>query len=359
MYRAQATPAAGGPGSAWNIQVQDSTGAWLFRSEFTSVARDIDKPEDAAVTVPRFMQVGLSNLQLFACAGGRTSDNAENTTALIELKLTRAPSETRAELEYIQDLLNGDDRFVSNAPGPLIGPSSPPTPPVSGPGDPIRKGMVSCAMTQLDDRLNTPELHMLTIDKGVLYHSMASNFGPYSAGSGRFRTVSKWADVGEALGGGFGRIVSVAMVGQPAAINVFFFAETAGRFRLYHAVRYSGDVRQPDNVRVGSWRPTTEVLGCSGDAVNGFSAGYALSAGICPMWEPSASNATEILLALWGKNEVRVMRVVHTALQWKPGVNGIYSPLMRIDNNEFSPEFFIRQVDVTTRPFLDNPKPAP
>ena len=99
-------------------------------------------------------------------------------------------------------------------------------------------------MTQFEDDVATRELHMLTIDSGVLYHSMANDFGasPDSARHpfNRFRAVSPWADVGQALGQNFGVIESATLVARPRMISVFFVARGSdSRYRLWHAVRQS------------------------------------------------------------------------------------------------------------------------
>jgi hypothetical protein len=106
-------------------------------------------------------------------------------------------------LVFIQDLLNGDDRFVPNRPGALKGPATPPKPTVRGPGEPIRRGFVTCAMTQLRDDVSTRTLHMLASTDGrTIQHATASDFGPVQGGAfSRFRMVSPWADVLAVVGG--------------------------------------------------------------------------------------------------------------------------------------------------------------
>lgn len=218
-------------------------------------------------------------------------------------------------------------------------------------------------MSQVDDNIATRELHMLAIRGGVLYHSMASNFGPVTDGNGRqfnrFRDVSGWGDVGQVLGGGFGNITSAAIVAQPSAINVFFIAESGGLYRLWHAVRFSAGG--------GSWRPSVDVLSRSGDAPNGSVYSYKVSAGICPAFGAAVWDAqnTELLVALLGgpnRSEVLVIRVVSTPRQWRPGVNGVYSPwasLPGIPADALNNTFIPRDVVVTARPFRDNATPPP
>jgi hypothetical protein len=218
-------------------------------------------------------------------------------------------------------------------------------------------------MTQVDDDLATRELHMLAIRNGALYHSMASNFGPVTDGNGqvfnRFRTVSGWGDVGQVLGGGFGNISSAAIVARPSAIHVFFIAESGGRYRLWHAVRFSAGG--------GSWRRPVDVLSSSGDAPNGSVYSYKVSAGICPTFGATVWDAqnTELLVTLLGGPsgfEVLVIRVVSAPRQWGAGVNGVYSPwrsLPGIPADAFNYPFIPQDVVVTARPFRDNATPPP
>lgn len=199
----------------------------------------------------------------------------------------------------------------------------------------------------------------LAIHNGVLYHSMASTFEPAGGRTfSRFRTVSPWGDVGQALGGGFGTITSAAIVAQPRAVNVFFVAESGGRTRLWHGVRFSAGG--------GSWRPPKNVLALSGDAPTGSVYSYEVSAGICPEFGAAVWDAqsTELLVALKGgpnPSEVLVIRVVSAPRQWRAGVNGLYSPWQSLpsippdsSNNGFIPGNIV----ITARPFRDNSTPA-
>jgi hypothetical protein len=374
VHRAQATPAPraipGGTdlnGSAWSMTAQDAMGTWspVFFVGTANRGDEQDDPVAAALTVPRFMPVGLSNPQMFACAGARTEDGAERTTWLIE---SMAPNAARGipfgRVDLIQDLLNGDAHFVPNAPGPLVGPATPPTPTISGPGNPIRNGSVQCAMTQLDDQLTTRELHMLGIHNGVLYHSMANNFGPVTRGTGstfsRFRTISPWGDVGRALGGGFGTIVSAAIVAsRPRAVSVFFVAESGGRYRLWHAVRFSATNR---------WRPVDDVLAVSGDAPNGSVYAYRVFAGTCPalgaaVWDAQSTEGMVALLGGPNQFEVLVIRVLSTPQQWRPGVSGIYSPWRHLGvlgrGVDPARRFGVQGLVVVGRPFRDDARPRP
>ena len=366
IYRAQATPAflidsgtATQNGSSWTISFQRRDGVWRERSGSFDGSQ-IDDPETAATTVPQLMPVGYASPLMFACAGVRTADGTERTTALYEVTSTTG-------IKYLQDVLNGDDKGYRWSDG-LLGPNI--LPMVSGPGDPIRKGIVQCAMVQQGEDATSRELHMIAIANGVLYHATASNFSPVqtvssSGGFSRFHTVSGWGDVGAVLGGGHGTITSAAVVAHPSSISIFFVAETSGVYRLWHTVRFSSD---------GSWRPVREVLALSGDLPSGSAFPIFVSAGICPqlgatVWDQST---TETLIALRGRDPllfpsalaVRVVRVVQTAKQWSPLINGFYSPSQLIPigtslsaTNATGPRFLMRRVVVAARPFSDNAKP--
>jgi hypothetical protein len=370
VFRGQATPARRTLdlfGSGWNITDQGPNGTWsaAFTAGSANRGDEGDSPEVGALTVPQLMPVGLANPQMFACTGGRTQDNAGRTTWLIESNAPTLTGPGRSML--IQDLLYGDDRFVANppfTPGPLSPipgpPPLPPVPAVSGPGDTTGTGSVQCAMSQLDDDLNTRQLHMLAIKNGLLYHSMASNFGPVTAGSStfnRFRTVSSWADVGQALGGGFGNIISAALVAHPNAISIFFVSEASGHFRLMHAVRFAAGG--------GSWRPVKDVFALSGDAANGLTQSFRVAAGTCPEFGATVWDAasTETLVAVYSGSSsgVRVIRVVSTPRQWQAGVNGVYSPLRSIPMGALNGPgpLSLRHVVVTARPFRDDAIPPP
>ena len=97
---------------------QDPTGAWspVFEQGTANAGDENDDPAAAGLTAPQLMEVGLTNRQVFACAGGRTQDNRARTTWLVEVKppTTSTPGDTT----YIQDVLYGDDFFVPDAPGP-------------------------------------------------------------------------------------------------------------------------------------------------------------------------------------------------------------------------------------------------
>jgi hypothetical protein len=326
VHRAQATPelrtTAQGEdffGSSWNITAQDQSGIWsgVFATGTANSGHEGDTPQTGALTVPQLMPVGLATPQMFACAGGRTEDNVARTTILIESTAPSTARGTSGGVKYIQDLLNGDRWFVPNAPGPLVGPKDPPTPPVLGPGALTPWPSVQCGMAQLDDDLTTRELHMLTLYNGVLYHAMASNFGPVTDGGGstysRFRTVSGWGDVGQALGGRFGIITGSAIVAHTRAISVFFVAQSPDdfRFRLFRAVRFSAGG--------GSWGPVKEVLALSGDAPTGLDHDFTVAAGTCPEFGAATLNAStaETLIVLMGaRSKLDVIRVVAAPRFW-------------------------------------------
>jgi hypothetical protein len=382
VHRAQATLARNsGPvepnftGSAWNISVQASNGTWSlpFARGTANSGMEPDTFDAARVTVPQLMPVGVANLRMFACAGLRTEDGADRSTWLIEATAPNVARGTNGSSTPIQDLLHGDDRFVPNKPIPAqplspagFGPATPPIPGVVGIGE---RGPVRCALRQLGDDVATRQLHMLTIENGTLYHSLASDFGPTTRGDGsvfnRFRAISAWGDVGLVLGGGFGIISSAAIVAQPSwssdsRISVFFVAESSGRYRLFHTMRSSS----------GSWRqPPVEVLVESGDAPSGSVYEFQVSAGACP--EPGATvwddATTETVIALHGAIhgpltgaiQVFVIRVVSAARQWTAGVHGLYSPWSPIDPGTLNGLFIIRDVVVTARPFRDDALPPP
>ncbi|HKT61121.1 MAG TPA: hypothetical protein VJQ46_13805 [Gemmatimonadales bacterium] len=349
VYRGQATPAYRNVstgqdyhGSSWNIFRQLGDGVW-FQKSSNATDTQIDDPDAAAGRVPQFMPVGQNSPTMFACAGGYTADGAERTTILIDATPTTGAT-------FVQDVLNGDDRGYRDANGQ---PTSNILPLASGPGDPIRKGVVYCAMTQQGEDVSTRELHMVAIQNGVLYHAMASNFSPVATfqGMSRFHTMSKWGNVGAVLGGNFGTITSVAIVAYPRAIGVFFVAQLGGVYRLWHTVRFSAD---------GTWRPAKDVLLLSGDAPVGRTAPFFVSAGLCPemgaaQWDDSN---TETLLAVWSgpmPMTVGVVRVVTTSRTWTPTVTGFYSPLQMVPLGGMSdPQYWLRGVAVSARPFRDD-----
>lgn len=368
VYRAQVHPArrpATGDfkGNAWSIQAQNAAGAWspVFAMGSASQANDLIDPATAEASVPQLMPLGRSNPQMFACAGERSQDNAVPTTWLLEVMAPNAAKGRQGGVTFIQDLLNGDDRFVRNAPGPLIGPANPPTPTVRGPGNPVRQGSVQCAMTQLEDDIATRQLHMLTVQGGRLYYSTASNFGPATTGDGgiinRFSSVSLWKDLSQELGVNFGNIVSATVIAsRPTAISIFFVAESGGRYRLWHAVRFSS----------GSWRPAEDVLALSGDAPGGTVYSWQVAAGVCPTFGAAdwTEQNSEILVVLRGgpnRTEVVMVRVVPTPRQWTPTAFGIYSPLRSLGtllrSVDPSRNPVLQNVVVTVRPFRDNGTP--
>lgn len=371
VYRAFATdgpPRTGG--STWGIQAQDATGAWsgIFGTGSANNGSERDFPEVGALYVPQLMTVGVADPQVFACAGSRTEDDRARTTRLIEVSGPNAgrvaPGTTSGtyQISGVQDLLNGDRFFTAS--GPLASPT-PPTPAVYGPGDPTGTGAVQCAMRQFEDDLATRELHMIVIKQGHLYHSLASDWGTATRGDGttfsRFRAASGWTDVEQALGQNFGTITSAAIVAYPSAISVFFVAQSGGRYRVWHTVRYSAS---------GLWRPARDVLALSGDAPNGTTDGVNVSAGVCPtsaatVWDAAS---TETLLAIWPvpnpnqvtPDQVNVLRVVSTAQEWRPGVTGFYSPMQQVPRGSTdAKEFVLQSVVVSARPFADDGTPFP
>ena len=341
--------------SAWSIRAQDATGASgpFFAVRSANRGNEIDDSAAAALTVPQLMTVGTGNLQMFACAGLRTQDGTARSTWLIEIFPPSNASDSSGRIATVQDMLYGDDRFVPNAPGPLIGPANPPSPRVTGPGDQTGNGYAQCAMTQLNDDLATRELHMIALRGGRLYHSMASGFGPATNGSGlvvgnRFSTISGWADVGTALGMNFGNIQNATIVAsRPTAVSLLFQAESGGRNRLWHAARLS-----PSG---GSWRPADDVTAASGASLTGLVEPWNVAAGMCP--SPDTPNAPdELTYITWNNTGTFLGRVVSTPRTWAPGIAGIYSPLERIPNilvfpNDPNRQNVAQGVRLFTRPF--------
>lgn len=378
VVRAQAHPArrpqAGDfEGSAWSFNTQDTRGVWTPMPSGTrafGATTSMDQADDPATAngaTPRLMPVGVANPQVFACAGRRSEDSAVRSTWLIEVAAPNPAASTAGNVMFIQDLLNGDDRFVPNVSGgPLTGPppTSRPTPEIRNrPGNPVSQGSVQCAMTQAGDNVTTRELHMLTISNGVLYHSMASNFGPAVTNGGagitfnRFRSVSPWAEVGQALGGGFGNIVDATLVAsRPTAVSVFFTAGSGNAFKVWHAVRFSANG--------GSWRPADDVLLLNGGRPGGSPSGlpFRVSAGTCPVL--GRPQDTELVYALWNNEQRAILfgRMVSTAQDWLPGMTGTYSPLFDLSRllagtSDTSRQDTIQDLVIVARPFRDNATP--
>jgi len=321
--------------SAWSIRAQDAAGNWgpVFAAATANAGNEIDDSATGALTVPQLMTVGTANLpgslQMFACAGLRTADNTARTTRLIEIFPPNTAAGAAGRADTVQDVLYGDDRFVPNAPGPLIGPANPPSPRVSGPGDRAGNGHAQCAMTQLDDDLTTRELHMIVAVQGRLYHSMASGFGPARDDAGRvvgnrFGSISPWADVSTALGVNFGTIESATLTAsRPRAISIIFeAADAAGRHRLWHAARLS--------TGGGSWRPADDMTAASGASLTGLVESWNVASGMCPSFDGLPNAPDELVYVTWNNTSTHIGRVLSTPRTWAPGITGIYSPLERI-----------------------------
>ena len=375
VWRALATPASRDTGtgsdtlgSAWQINAQRNTAAWSGVVGTGSANRgdEADDPDTAALAVPQLMTVGVSEPQVFACAGERTQNDAGRTTWLVEA-IPPDVGRGNPRVERIQDLLYGDDKWVRPPSEPLSpAPTAPPTPTIRGPGDPSGGlGAVQCAMTQVEDDPATRELHMISVAKGHLSHAMASGWGTATNDNGttfnRFGAISRWSDVSQQLGVNFGTITSAAIVARPSAISVFFIAAAGGRYRLWHTVRF------PD----GSWRPAKDVLALSGDAPTGVVRELrGVAAANCPaygadVWDASS---TEITVAVWSgdpgnaiPNQVLAIRVVPTPQQWQTGATGVYAPWQNVPVGKVGddPRLVIRSVAVTARPFRDNGGPVP
>jgi len=384
VVRAQAHPArrpqAGDfEGSAWSFNAQDVRGVWTafpagtLAFGATTGLEQTDDPATANGATPRLMTVGDANPQVFACAGRRSEDSAVRSTWLIEVTAPNAAAGTTGSVSFIQDLLNGDDRFVPNQPvGPLGGlpAANRPTPEIRNrPGHPVTQGSVRCAMTQAGDDVSTRELHMLTISNGALYHSMASNFGPTVTNGGagitfnRFRNVSPWAEVGPVLGGGFGNIVDATIVAsRPTAVSVFFTAGSGNAFKVWHAVRFSAGG--------GSWRAADDVLALNGGRPGGSPSGlpFRVAAGMCPV--SGRPQDTELVYTLWNSEHRGILlgRMVSTPQTWMPGMTGTWSPLFDLSklisgsSQDAERQATIQELSIVARPFRDNatpPTPSP
>lgn len=370
VVRAQAHPArrplaADANASGWTINTQDAAGAWSapIAGSSANAGEEFDTPPVGGMTVPQLMPVGLATPEVFGCAGMRSDDNAVRTTMLIEVVPANAATPAPSRANVIQDLLSGDDRFVRNPSVPLggIGPNVPPTPRITNrPGQPVREGTVQCAMTQFEDDVSTRELHMVAIRNGVLHHSMASSFGAATRSTGltfnRFNAVSTWGDVGQALGGGFGNIIDVAIVARPRALHVFFVAQSGSSTRLWHAVRFSANG--------GSWRAADDVLALNGAHSGGAGFPFRIGAGLCPLRENPQE--TELVYSMWNDRLEAIWsgRVVSTSRQWLPGLTGTYSPLFDMAplmgrSSDASRQATIDSMVIGTRPFRDDARPPP
>jgi hypothetical protein len=356
VFRAQVTPetrhtsdgTTDSFASSWTLDAQDATGLWSHvGSGQASNGTDADSPEIAALHIPQLMAVGVANPQVFACAGLKTEDGRARTTRLIEAIAANADRGVTASAPRIQDLLYGD-RYFKPLPPDILAPDppqTPPTPPVGGAGDSTKWGEVTgCAMRQDGDDLTTRELHMILVANGHLYYSIASDWGTVKDGNdnpiSRFRAVSAWADVEQAIGVNYGPISSAAVVAQPQGVSYFFTAASGGgRYRIWHVLR------RPD----GTWRPAQEVLALSGDAPNGTVYAFNVAAARCPkynagVWDEAGS---ETVLALWGGPVSKEVLVINTD-------GSTYSAWRGVALGAMSGTFFLRNVRVSARPFAAN-----
>ena len=291
-------------------------------------------------------------------AGALTDDKKVRTTWLLEVKPPQGSSS--GSVVFIQDLLNGDDHFDPYAGrgqpiGRLGQPATPPTPKISGPGNPLTQGNVPCAMTQSEDDVTTRESHMVAVDHGALYHSMASTFTTATNDNGttflRFNSVTPWTDMSQLLlGPNFGVITGATVVAsRPNVVSVLFVVQSNGGFRLFHTVRLPS----------GQWRPADDVLLLAGASSTGMSAPFAVAGGLCPASTPTqaGSQASELVYTLWDANQnMMTGRIVSTPQQWTPTQAGIYSPLINLTpllsrSNDPSREATILSMSIATRPF--------
>lgn len=351
-------------GSSWTINFENNRAIWSGSLGSGTISRgnETDRSEDGALLTPQLMPVGVANPEMFACAGARSMDEAVRTISLFEIFPPSASSGGR--VRFVQDLLNGDDRFARTS-DPLS-PQAPPTPLIHNrPGSPPHDGFALCAMTQLDDDVATRELHMLMIANSRLFHAMASNWSDATSDTGgtfkRFNTVTQWAEVTPVLGGNFGHIVSAAMVGRPRSINVLFMEQDANRrHKLWHTVRFSPS---------GAWRSPDDVLALNFGNVNGTPDPFQIGLGVCPVYGPEAIGAppgqTELIYALYQPqlDTSLLGRIVTTPIEWVPGVlTGIYSPLQTFRvPRATNPMRNIRlnRIVISERPFPDFATPPP
>jgi len=367
VHTANHTGTTDGTGHAWTIQSQDAAGAWSapFAQGSPIGPNEVDDPKTAGASVPQLLTVGSATAQVFACTSGRTDDNTGRTTWLQEVTPPSTATSAGGMVMPIQDVLYGDDHFLPNAPGPLRGPSRPPTPNVHGPGDLTHTGAVKCAMTQVGDNVSTRELHLIVVANGVLYHSMYSNFNIATNESGstsmRFCNVSPWASVTQALGGTFGDVVSASIVAsRQNAISIFFVAKAGAQFtqyKTYHAVRFSANG--------GSWRPVDDVLALrdGAGAIPGFTP-YNVAVGMCPAYpETPMDQGDEITYVQWDdKSFAQVGRVISTPRLWQStNVTGVYSPATPlvgvIRGVDPARDFTIPHWSIGARPFGASAKP--
>lgn len=385
VYRALLTPgfipAPGGGtrpnGAGQGFAIQDRFGNWLGMQQRNLLVNQ-QIATNTQWPAPSLMSVGNASRAVFACVLARSEDDQVTTTWLAGISpvLDSSAQVTGVGFSRVQDLLNGDDRFVPGLGAPLAPPpSGPPAPRVSGPGDPIRSvdglwsanhGAVRCAMTQLGSDATTRTLHMLAIKGGELFHSAASDWGSVtqlnvlgeSSQFDRFRAVSPWENVPVALGGGFGEITSAAEVALGPTLHVFFVAKKNNVHKLFHTARFSN----------GTWHQAVDVLAESGDAPAGNVYAFQIAAGICPQPGDTSFDMqqAEIVVAMFGfsDNGVYTLSHVPSARVWvsgRPASN--YSPMSPIPSGEYVvapiPRFFPLAVSVGARPFPDGPTPNP
>jgi hypothetical protein len=214
-------------------------------------------------------------------------------------------------------------------------------------------------MTQVRDDTTTRVLHMLALKGGKILHALATDWGPVTQVGrppfNRFRSVSGWDDVLQVLGGNFGEISSVAIVGQAfgSGVHVFFVAKANNRYKLWDTGRFPS----------GAWRQPVDVFAASGEWQTGTVYPFKVAAGECPTFGANTWNErnNEILIAIHGLSDggVYTLTYVSPARVWVPGRNpSNYSNLLRIRNGEWDPSsFVINGVYVTARPFSEMATP--
>ena len=313
-----------GTGVRWDVFAQDFTGAW--KGMFPNFRHSAYKSDEFAVgdqpttiaQLPQWMHTGEASPQLFFCAGEITTDGAESTTSLFEYTPVGRNSRARPDIMEIQDVLNGDDRFVPDPPPdpPLGGRRvAPPVPGISAPTPGmIFNQIVQCAMTQNGDDVTSRRLHLVTINGSQLLHAMLSNFGPVtqlsSTGStstfSRFRTISPWQEIrGRFPAISFGSLDHVAAVatGRDNILQIFFVAHgNDGRYRLWHTTRFDNDF----------FSTPVDVLSASGDSNTGTIYDMPITASFCPAPDnrtPTLAEVGEEIVLTWNNLDLRSILV--------------------------------------------------
>lgn len=344
------------------FSVEPQTGSFngVSDSSFQAAKGVFEPTIDTVEAAPRFLFVGQAEPHMFACAGGVAQNHSDPTTWLFEI--TGAGTTTR-QLMFVQDVLNGDDKFTPCDPktAPLCDPKAgKPQPSISGPGDDKSvNGIVACAMTQDGDALATRALHLVSLKDGKIWHSMETNF---PTANDRFRDHTPWVEVLPVAlantGVDLGQVESVAITARYQALHVFFVTSKNGRHFLFHTVRFPN----------GTWRLPVDVFADSGDATSGVTNAIRVGAGTCPApgMDPNADPQAEMLVGLIGLGgpgqTIYTVRILDSSVDW--GVPGRppspYAPWRSIGDGALdTSKFSVRGVRVVARPFSDLATPPP